>query len=82
MSNNHQKIPPRFWVTSHITALMDTECMVMSFRRMLRGVSDGEVILTEELCNLMFGGLGRVLAIGFLRVFEGDATFKMVDKTQ
>lgn len=56
--------------------------MVMSFRRMLRGVSDGEVILTEELCNLMFGGLGRVLAIGFLRVFEGDATFKMVDKTQ
>jgi len=39
-----------FWVTSHITALMDTECMVMSFRRMLRGVSDGEVILTEELC--------------------------------
>lgn len=44
---------PRFWVTSHITALMDTECMVMSFRRMLRGVSDGEVILTEELCYLI-----------------------------
>ena len=60
---------------------MDTECMVMSFRRMLRGVSDGEVILTEELCHLIFaGGLGRVFLPSFF--FEGDATFEMVDTTQ
>eukprot|EP00435_Cladocopium_sp_Y103_P000141 s2658_g1.t1 len=38
-----------FWVTSHLTSLMDTESMVCSFRRMLRGVSDGEVMLSEDL---------------------------------
>ena len=39
---------------------------------MLRGVSDGEVILTEELCNLIFAsGLGRVfLPPVFLGFFE------------
>lgn len=38
-----------FWVTSHISALLDTESMVSSFRRMLRGASDGEVLLTEDM---------------------------------
>jgi hypothetical protein len=39
----------RFWVTSHLTSLMDTESMVCSFRRMLRGVSDGDLMLSEDL---------------------------------
>ena len=38
-----------FWVTSHISVLLDTECMVSSFRRMLRGVCDGEVMLNEDM---------------------------------
>ena len=38
-----------YWVTSHISVLLDTESMVSSFRRMLRGVSDGEVLLNEEM---------------------------------
>lgn len=38
-----------FWVTSHLTSLMDTESMVCSFRRMLRGVSDGDLMLSEDL---------------------------------
>lgn len=39
----------RYWVTSHISALVDTESMLSSFRHMLRGVCDGEVLLTEEM---------------------------------
>ena len=39
----------RFWVTSHLASLMDTESMVCSFRRMLRGVSDGDLMLSEDL---------------------------------
>ena len=38
-----------YWVISHISVLLDTESMVSSFRRMLRGVSDGEVLLNEEM---------------------------------
>ena len=38
-----------FWVISHASALLDAESMVASFRRMLRGVSDGEVLLTENM---------------------------------
>ncbi|CAK9028086.1 unnamed protein product [Durusdinium trenchii] len=38
-----------YWVTSHISALVDTESMLSSFRHMLRGVCDGEVLLTEEM---------------------------------
>lgn len=37
------------WVISHISVLLDTESMVSSFRRMLRGVSDGEVLLNEDM---------------------------------
>lgn len=38
-----------FWVTSHLTSLMDTESLVCSFRRMLRGVSDGDLMLSDDL---------------------------------
>lgn len=38
-----------YWVISHVSVLLDTESMVSSFRRMLRGVSDGEVLLNEEM---------------------------------
>ncbi|CAE7207853.1 unnamed protein product [Symbiodinium sp. CCMP2592] len=38
-----------YWVTSHISALLDAESMVGSFRRMLRGVCDGEVLLREDM---------------------------------
>ncbi|CAK9037687.1 Uncharacterized protein SCF082_LOCUS22278 [Durusdinium trenchii] len=38
-----------YWVTSHITSLLETETMLSSFRRMLRGVCDGEVLLGEDL---------------------------------
>eukprot|EP00438_Fugacium_kawagutii_P002692 Skav218901 [mRNA] locus=scaffold328:354613:355968:- [translate_table: standard] len=38
-----------FWVSSHISVLLDTESMVSGFRRMLRGVSDGEVLLNEAM---------------------------------
>jgi len=38
-----------YWVTSHISALWDAESMVGSFRRMLRGVCDGEVLLREDM---------------------------------
>ena len=38
-----------FWVSSHISMLLDTEKMVKCFRRMLRGVSDGEVLLNDEM---------------------------------
>ena len=38
-----------FWVRSHISVLLDTESMLSSFRRMLRGVSDGEVLLNRDM---------------------------------
>ena len=38
-----------FWVISHASALLDADSMVGSFRRMLRGVCDGEVLLTENM---------------------------------
>ncbi|OLP95762.1 hypothetical protein AK812_SmicGene22075 [Symbiodinium microadriaticum] len=38
-----------YWVTSHISALLHAESMVGSFRRMLRGVCDGEVLLKEDM---------------------------------
>lgn len=38
-----------YWVTSHISTRLDTEYMVSSFRRMLRGVCDGDVMVTEDM---------------------------------
>ena len=53
----------RFWVTSHLTSLMDTESMVCSFRRMLRGVSDGDLMLSEDLRGSVRCGLGATQGV-------------------
>eukprot|EP00913_Durusdinium_trenchii_P007510 g7059.t1 len=38
-----------YWVTCHVSAHLDTKSMLSSFRRMLRGVCDGEVLLDDEM---------------------------------
>ena len=38
-----------YWVSSNIRSRLDTEAMVCSFRRMLKGVCDGDVMVTEDM---------------------------------
>ncbi|CAK9036084.1 unnamed protein product [Durusdinium trenchii] len=38
-----------YWITCHVSSLLDTESILSSFRRMLRGVCDGEVLLADDM---------------------------------